>query len=1220
MAETQSSPPDGERPPGDDATAAGDAPADHIDLDRRAPPSDDSPTIISKAATPRPGDDAAGAALRGRRLAHFELIEPIGVGGMAAVLRARDTQLDRFVALKILPPDMAADPENVSRFHQEARSAAKLDHENVARVFYCGEDQRLHFIAFEFVEGDNLRTILERRGRLPVAEALHYVLQVAAGLAHAAQRGVVHRDIKPSNIIITPTGRAKLVDMGLARSLEPQDKGLTASGVTLGTFDYISPEQALEPRDADVRSDIYSLGCTFYHLLTGRPPVPEGTAAKKLQHHQHVKPRDPRELVPGLPDEVAVILDRMMAKQPKDRYQSPEQLVHHLLLAGRKLGAVANVPEGVLSVEAALPQPPGGRPLLFAALAAGLVVLLIVLLEVFNRTPPAPAPSPPAVQATPNPPKNDAGAPPGAAVQVKDKQPPEKEPIPPPTPAVADRAVYNDETPTQGELREWLKANPNAATIEIVLAHDLDLALPPPGEGDVGLSVAAPHVIVRAKPGTRPTIRFRHDSRPQDPRGAWTALAVEGKTVEVRGVRFVVDGQDADVQVAGLSLHGRPRDRGEECDFVVEGCEFLQTRSLHGERRLASLVADAGAGGRATLKLTDCCFLGFQDLQGAAPDLVLHGAQRGGDDAVVRRGAVEVRAADCAFGPHATAFRLEGKGTRAVALAAEHCSVIAGDHAAVFAFAAGAGGRLDLRGCLFARPAAPEEGAGAVLLRDADPDDVTCIDRDNRYYGLDAYWPAAGDKGDWAAFQRRVVADRSGDSFVLDAPPWDHNPLEALKDYELARGATALGVAFQNNERLLELRTAADRGQPVGVRRLGDVNYADRLAVFDKQDSLLKKIRIVDSSVKDEDRERRVYPTLEEAVAAAQPGDVVLIREKGVVKVDAMLLNKKEPIDLTIKPYPGRHPVLTLSTRKYASALFKVLDGQLRLEGLEFLLQPDQPEFRSQALVALPGSGQCTLRRCVVTLDPNKQPAALALATLSDAGELMMPAPGAAAPQLELENCLVRGEGDLVAGPGGRPFELTATNTAVVLKGSVVSLEAPADAKEAPPGQVGVTLRQVTALLNGNLVRLHGGKDMKGLLPVKCAPNHCLFVTPKAVPQPLFHFDGLPDLDETAVHAKVSWDGDGNGYVNYTTMLDQAQTDDSMMMTPPVNTENWDKFWGGKNTGKVLRSFRFAGDWAGAWPDGPLTRVTPAQLRPAEAAGCGADVGPLPRPLAGDGK
>src|SRR5262249_8900926 len=157
------------------------------------------------------------------------------------VLRARDTQLDRPVALKILPPEMANDSESVRRFHQEARAAARLDHENIARVFFCGEDQGLHFIAFEFVEGANLRTILERRGRLPVAEAVPYLLQIATGLEHAGARGVIHRDIKPSNIIISPNGRAKLVDMGLARALGPSpDQSLTQSGVTLGTFDYIS--------------------------------------------------------------------------------------------------------------------------------------------------------------------------------------------------------------------------------------------------------------------------------------------------------------------------------------------------------------------------------------------------------------------------------------------------------------------------------------------------------------------------------------------------------------------------------------------------------------------------------------------------------------------------------------------------------------------------------------------------------------------------------------------------------------------------------------------------------------------------------------------------------------------------------------------------------------------------------------------------------------------
>ena len=283
-------------------------------------PSDDTPTIISKlpprpasseevwnGSLPRPAAGPLRADRADRRRRH-------GGGAPGARHAARPHRR---------PEDPAAGDGRTtrrtsSRFHQEARAAAKLDHENIARVFFCGEDQGLHFIAFEFVEGDNLRhhagtprPAAGRRG------ACTTCCRWPTGLAHAAERGVVHRDIKPSNIIITPNGRAKLVDMGLARSLEPQaDDGLTQSGVTLGTFDYISPEQALEPRDADVRSDIYSLGCTFYHMLTGQPPVPEGTAAKKLHHHQHVEPLDPRQLNPDIPDEVAAILGRMMAKDP----------------------------------------------------------------------------------------------------------------------------------------------------------------------------------------------------------------------------------------------------------------------------------------------------------------------------------------------------------------------------------------------------------------------------------------------------------------------------------------------------------------------------------------------------------------------------------------------------------------------------------------------------------------------------------------------------------------------------------------------------------------------------------------------------------------------------------------------------------------------------------------------------------------------------------------
>ena len=169
----------------------------------------------------------AALPLPGEQLESFQLLESIAVGGMGAVYLALDTRLDRRVALKILPPEQASDPEVVQRFYQEGRASARLDHENIARVFTIGHDKPYHFIAFEYIEGPTLRQRVDRQGVLPVAEAISTTLQIAGALVHAAERGVVHRDIKPSNIIITPQGRAKLVDMGLARSFERGGAGTT---------------------------------------------------------------------------------------------------------------------------------------------------------------------------------------------------------------------------------------------------------------------------------------------------------------------------------------------------------------------------------------------------------------------------------------------------------------------------------------------------------------------------------------------------------------------------------------------------------------------------------------------------------------------------------------------------------------------------------------------------------------------------------------------------------------------------------------------------------------------------------------------------------------------------------------------------------------------------------------------------------------------------------
>ena len=234
------------------------------------------------------GVQDAGSSLNvaGLRLGAYLIQERIGRGGMGAVFRASDLRLDRIVALKILAPEYTRDPACVQRFQNEARAAAKLDHENIARVFASGEDGGQQYIAFEYVSGTNVRDMILQRGTLTSAETVNYVLQMAESLRHTSAAGVVHRDIKPSNIIITPAGRAKLVDLGLARHRTVGEDDLTVHGTTLGTFDYISPEQALDPRNVDVRSDLYSLGCTAYHMLTGEPPYNRGSMFQKvLDHH-----------------------------------------------------------------------------------------------------------------------------------------------------------------------------------------------------------------------------------------------------------------------------------------------------------------------------------------------------------------------------------------------------------------------------------------------------------------------------------------------------------------------------------------------------------------------------------------------------------------------------------------------------------------------------------------------------------------------------------------------------------------------------------------------------------------------------------------------------------------------------------------------------------------------------------------------------------------------
>lgn len=308
-------------------------------LSAEEPGSDDKTVAADRAPagpnSPRPANQPRTLAQReladrliGQTLEHFELQDFIGGGGMGVVFRAYDTRLKRIVALKVLGPDAASHPETLKRFRVEAESTARLDHEGIARVYYVGEDRGYNFLAFEFIEGQNLRDLVTEAGTLPWEQALDLTFQIAKALDHASQRNVVHRDIKPSNVLVTPEGRAKLVDMGLARLGQlGANEDLTNSGATLGTFDYISPEQAHDPRHADVRSDIYSLGCSLYFMLTGHPPFPDGTMLQKLLRHQGAEPTDVREFNDSAPDELARVLRRMLAKNPRARHQTARELL-----------------------------------------------------------------------------------------------------------------------------------------------------------------------------------------------------------------------------------------------------------------------------------------------------------------------------------------------------------------------------------------------------------------------------------------------------------------------------------------------------------------------------------------------------------------------------------------------------------------------------------------------------------------------------------------------------------------------------------------------------------------------------------------------------------------------------------------------------------------------------------------------------------------------------
>jgi serine/threonine protein kinase len=350
------------------------------------------------------------------QIGKFRILERIATGGMGAVYKARDTENDRVVALKILSPETAAKPRMIERFRLEALHGSKLHHPNVVTLYESGEVNGIHYLALEFVEGVDLQTYILQKGQLDVDQSRLIIIQATKAIAHLHQQGVIHRDIKPSNFLIRyKDGQPviKLIDLGLARHRDDdEDCRMTKAGSTVGTVDYIAPEQARNSGAADVRSDIYSLGCSWYHMLTGQPPFTEGSMLERLYKHVEDEPPDVRSLNPDVPELVVRVIKRMMAKDPSDRYQTPAALLRELQgtdpqvqpFSKRVLAGLAQEDE---------PDDPEGRPrrgtrvrggrtaqagrrkpsvLLLVSVAAGLTVAIIVGMLVARQfMPPAPA-------------------------------------------------------------------------------------------------------------------------------------------------------------------------------------------------------------------------------------------------------------------------------------------------------------------------------------------------------------------------------------------------------------------------------------------------------------------------------------------------------------------------------------------------------------------------------------------------------------------------------------------------------------------------------------------------------------------------------------------------------------------------------------------------------------------------------------------------------------
>ncbi len=546
---------------------------------------------------------------RGFTIGKFKVLERLGSGGMGSVYLCEHMTMRHKVAVKVLPIAKAQDPAALGRFYREARAAGVLDHPNLVRAHDIDQEGELHYLVMDYVDGVNLqRLVMKTTGPLPVDRACHYTYQAAHGLDHAFKAGLVHRDIKPANVLIDRTGTVKILDLGLARFFDDNQDLLTLKyddNNVLGTADYVSPEQAHDSHDVDIRTDIYSLGATFYFMLTGQPLFPEGKVAQKLIWHQTRQPAPVRKLRPDVPEALEAVLGRMLVKRREERYQAPVDVIAALAPWVRtpvappadheipEVSPAARAAPAELAARTPSPAPRPGRPASRSDARAGAAPA--------GRRPAAPVATGGSDPGSPTPRGAPAGAGTGAdhatprvlASEVPTARNPDaRTALVPPTAQGADAPRSGGRTPEQ--LRERRLTRIAIITLALMAGSSTGLALrlslrgaaPAPGpreaavlvvdrSGAEGTFATVRDALRQARPGDRIQVReaawqecLRLDSGGDLGEGVVLEGAAPGGTV----VWSAPDGQKEGQSLLHLSAVAGLRVR----NFTLDGRELVR--------------------------------------------------------------------------------------------------------------------------------------------------------------------------------------------------------------------------------------------------------------------------------------------------------------------------------------------------------------------------------------------------------------------------------------------------------------------------------------------------------------------------------------------------------------------------------------------------------------------------------------------------------------------